>query len=162
MPRTIVGGVVLITIALSGCQSSPPGAFEAPTHVAVVSASADIREGQRLLNTLGYDAGAADGVIGARTRSAITDYQARNGLERTGQLTSRLLDQLRRKAQKLQAARPAQTPTASLPPQPPNAAISTAQIRLPSVAAADADPGPCGSNETGGVLGRVPRLSDPG
>src|SRR5512147_1524189 len=108
MPRTIVGGVILITIALSGCQGSSPTAFVAPTNTTVVSAPADIREGQRLLNTLGYDAGAADGLIGPRTRSAITDYQARNGLERTGQLTSRLLHQLRSKAQKLEAARPAQ------------------------------------------------------
>lgn len=160
MPRTIVWGVVLITIALSGCQGSSPGAFEAPTHAAVVSAPADIREGQRLLNTLGYDAGAADGVVGPRTRSAITDYQTRNGLKQTGQLTSHLLHQLRRKAQGLQAARSAQTTKTSQPPQP-KAVISTAQTVLPSVAAADADLGPCGRNETSGELGHIPRLSDP-
>ncbi|QNT70159.1 peptidoglycan-binding domain-containing protein [Defluviicoccus vanus] len=91
MRRTIIAGVVLIAIALSGCQSSgtpPTGAFEAPAHTTVVSTPPDIRDAQRLLNALGYGAGAADGVIGPRMRSAIADYQSRNGLEQTGQLTS--------------------------------------------------------------------------
>lgn len=156
----------MIAIALSGCQSSDPpptGALETPAQTAVASDPADIREAQRILNALGYGAGAADGVVGPRTRSAIANYQSRNGLEQTGQLTSGLLRNLRREAQVLQAARHAQTPKASRLPQPTKPAISTAQTQPPPVAAAAAETDlvKYDSNETRGLLGRVPRMSDP-
>lgn len=163
MPRTIVVGGLLIALALSGCEVAPPEshrAFEAPTREATVSSSADIREAQRLLSTLGYDAGAADGVLGPRTRSAITDYQSRNGLVQSGQLTAELLQQLRRSAPKLQAARSPVVPKARRSPQPAKAATPTAETRLPSLVAASANPAPCERDETAGKLGRVPQLTD--
>ena len=40
----------------------------------------DIREVQRLLNARGYDAGPADGIMGPRTRSAITAFQRDSGM----------------------------------------------------------------------------------
>ena len=42
---------------------------------------------QQSLTTLGFDAGPADGVFGRRTRSAIWEWQAANGLEATGHVT---------------------------------------------------------------------------
>jgi len=41
---------------------------------------------QRALNDAGFDAGAADGVLGGATMSAVTAYQRANGLA-SGQLT---------------------------------------------------------------------------
>ena len=52
-------------------------------------------ETQRLLNMLNYNAGPADGVMGARTRAAISRFEADHNLNVTGQVSSDLLDILR-------------------------------------------------------------------
>ena len=46
---------------------------------------------QRQLNSLGYDAGPDDGLMGSQTRSAIRDYQISAGLDPDGQPSRRLL-----------------------------------------------------------------------
>lgn len=56
---------------------------------------ADRQELQRLLTARGYDTGGADGVVGARTRAAISAYQASAGLPATGEPTLELLRRLR-------------------------------------------------------------------
>ncbi|MBV1867136.1 MAG: peptidoglycan-binding protein [Marinosulfonomonas sp.] len=43
---------------------------------------------QEALNSNGYDAGVADGILGARSRRAIKSYQTANGFNPTGKLTS--------------------------------------------------------------------------
>jgi hypothetical protein len=45
-----------------------------------------LRAAQVALNYLGIDSGGVDGLRGRRTRSAIAEYQARNGLAATGEL----------------------------------------------------------------------------
>lgn len=47
-------------------------------------AIADIRRMQESLNSLGFDAGEVDGMMGSQTRSAIRDYQRENGLVADG------------------------------------------------------------------------------
>ena len=49
---------------------------------------------QRTLNALGFDAGAADGVFGWRTRSAVAEWQNENGIEETGYVTRELAESL--------------------------------------------------------------------
>lgn len=56
---------------------------------------ADRAELQRLLTARGYDAGTADGVIGAKTNAAIAAYQSSIGLTVTGQPSLDLLARLR-------------------------------------------------------------------
>jgi hypothetical protein len=56
---------------------------------------ADRAEMQRLLTQRGFDAGKADGVIGAKTTTAIADYQSSLGLNVTGQPSLDLLERLR-------------------------------------------------------------------
>lgn len=46
-----------------------------------------VMEIQLYLNTLGFDAGRADGLLGAKTRNAISDYQTARGLTPTGKLS---------------------------------------------------------------------------
>ncbi|MBO6713351.1 peptidoglycan-binding protein [Parvibaculum sp.] len=55
---------------------------------------AEIARAQDLLNRLGYDAGAPDGLMGPRTRDAILEYQLSEGLETTGTVTRETLAQL--------------------------------------------------------------------
>ena len=54
-----------------------------------------IRELQQLLVARGYDPGEPDGLIGARTREAIRDWQKDRGLPENGQVTMRVLEGLR-------------------------------------------------------------------
>lgn len=56
---------------------------------------AERRELQERLLARGYDIGAADGVVGARTRKAIEAFQAAAGLEVDGRAGRRMLDALR-------------------------------------------------------------------
>ena len=55
----------------------------------------DRQEIQQRLTGLGFDTGGADGVIGARTRTAVEAFEAARGLPVTGQPTPELLRRLR-------------------------------------------------------------------
>jgi localization factor PodJL len=55
-----------------------------------------VSRAQNLLNKLGYDAGVADGLIGAQTRDAIKSFERKNGLEETGKVTIQLVAKLER------------------------------------------------------------------
>jgi len=62
---------------------------------------------QRDLNALGYDAGPADGLIGARTRAAISAYERDNGLLVTGNATAQVAAHVEATlAKRVAAARP--------------------------------------------------------
>lgn len=58
---------------------------------ASIDAQGAIRNVQAILGANGYDAGTPDGVIGARTRSAILAFQKDNGLTETGDVTEELV-----------------------------------------------------------------------
>ncbi|MBO9452507.1 lytic murein transglycosylase [Tropicibacter sp. R16_0] len=55
----------------------------------------DRKELQTRLTRAGYDTGGADGVIGSKSKAAISDYQRANGLTVTGEPSAALLQQLR-------------------------------------------------------------------
>ena len=57
--------------------------------------AAGIRELQRLLNRLGYNAGSADGRIGERTRAAIRAFERAQGMEVRGRATDVVLERAR-------------------------------------------------------------------
>jgi lytic murein transglycosylase len=59
---------------------------------------ADRVDAQRALGLLGFDAGAADGVLGVRTRKAVKTWQKGRGLPADGYLTRDLIDRLRTEA----------------------------------------------------------------
>ena len=56
---------------------------------------ADRQELQQRLTAAGYDTGGHDGVIGAKTKSAISAFQAARGLAVTGEPSLQLLAMLR-------------------------------------------------------------------
>lgn len=53
-----------------------------------------VREVQSLLASLGYPVGTPDGVMGARTRTAITEFERASGLSETGQVDRELINRL--------------------------------------------------------------------
>jgi localization factor PodJL len=55
-----------------------------------------VSRAQSLLNKLGYDVGAPDGLMGAKTRDAIKSFERKNGLQETGTVTVPLVAKLER------------------------------------------------------------------
>ncbi len=59
------------------------------------TASIDMKQAvqniQRILNENGYDAGGPDGVMGEKTKAAITAFQTANGLDATGEVDEKLV-----------------------------------------------------------------------
>ena len=53
-----------------------------------------IRAVQSKLNELGFDAGSADGIVGPKTRAAISAYQQQHNLPVDGQISNELLKAL--------------------------------------------------------------------
>ena len=49
---------------------------------------------QKLLTALGYDLGTADGILGSKTRQAISSFEKTSGLSETGQVSDALIDTL--------------------------------------------------------------------
>ncbi len=56
---------------------------------------AQVREVQRLLNLLNYDAGTPDGLMGSRTRAAIRSYESSRNMPVTGEVSPSLINALR-------------------------------------------------------------------
>jgi peptidoglycan hydrolase-like protein with peptidoglycan-binding domain len=56
--------------------------------------SLTIKQAQQKLSAAGYDAGPADGIMGAKTKQAVKDFQQAKGFEATGQLDQRTLTAL--------------------------------------------------------------------
>jgi hypothetical protein len=54
----------------------------------------DIRKAQEALKKHGHNPGSIDGVMGARTRDAIRDFQAAKGLQQTGNLDAETAEKL--------------------------------------------------------------------
>jgi peptidoglycan hydrolase-like protein with peptidoglycan-binding domain len=104
-PRAFLRVLILAsagTALVAGCTPPPQ---QQPTQVAAVDQSwpdrderlstRERREVQRLLRSLGYEPGGIDGVVGARTREAISDYQAATRRRADGVVSSELLASLR-------------------------------------------------------------------
>ena len=79
----------------SSAPANPATADPATGETIVNGVPAQVAQAQDLLNRLGYPAGPVDGAYGNSTRAAIVDFQARQGLPRTGNVTPSLLAQLR-------------------------------------------------------------------
>ena len=81
-----------LTIALCGCCLAIVGM--SPVYAAGVAHDVNMVAVQRALKDKGYRPGAADGVIGPRTRAALREFQKAAGLEVTGRLDRSTLAEL--------------------------------------------------------------------
>ncbi|MCO5160486.1 MAG: peptidoglycan-binding protein [Mesorhizobium sp.] len=69
----------------------PDAWTESPSKTASIDMKQAVRNIQLILNKNGYDAGGADGVMGAKTTEAITRFQKDNGMQPTGKVTEELV-----------------------------------------------------------------------
>ncbi len=76
-----------IAVLLLGCSL----AFGMSAGAQVYSDTATVQAVQEKLNEAGFECGTADGIAGLKTAQAISDYQAANGLEQTGEIDDELL-----------------------------------------------------------------------
>ena len=101
-PSAANGAAMQNTAPGAEMQNTAPGAEtqgnEAmPMHRTAAKASrnrAEIKQAQEQLKSQGLYHGRIDGIVGHRTREAIKDFQARNGLHRTARLDRNTLDRL--------------------------------------------------------------------
>lgn len=85
--EAIVGGIiggVIVNEATKNRQRQTKRVYRAPVNTA---ARAEAREVQTALNYFGFPAGTADGVLGRKSRAAISQYQAHLNYPVTGYLT---------------------------------------------------------------------------
>jgi peptidoglycan hydrolase-like protein with peptidoglycan-binding domain len=119
--------VAVVALLLAG-SIAPAVAHEVATERAM---KAEVERSQRTLEDLGYPVGGVDGRLGARTRTAVRNFQRDKNLNATGQLdpgTMMALDEA------MQARRTAGTPPADA------ATIRRAQTRLGALGYPVGDP----------------------
>ncbi|AJY44517.1 peptidoglycan-binding protein [Martelella endophytica] len=80
--------------ASANIVETPPEWTAADVAAASVDKEAVVRDIQSILNKNGYDAGPADGVLGARTDAAIRAFQKANGFAANGEITPELVKAL--------------------------------------------------------------------
>ena len=78
-------------VAEANDVSVPDSWTESNAQTASVDMKQAIRNIQLILNKNGYDAGTADGVMGAKTKSAIAAFQEANGMAPTGEVSEELV-----------------------------------------------------------------------
>ena len=89
-------------------HDDPPadeGLFDSTATVRRGDRGQAVEELQQILNDLGYGAGAADGIFGARTETAVRVFQADNGLTADGLVGRRTKEVLEEKAKPLPTLR---------------------------------------------------------
>jgi localization factor PodJL len=69
----------------------PDSWTESPSKTASVDMKQAVRNIQLILNKNGYDAGGADGVMGAKTTAAIAEFQKDNGMTPNGEVSEELV-----------------------------------------------------------------------
>jgi len=88
----IIGGIIINEMKKSGHHPKPRYRSKPPRHYVNRQRT---REIQIALNSLGFEAGPVDGVMGEQTRSAIRSYQHYIGVPVTGRLNNRQLAELK-------------------------------------------------------------------
>lgn len=88
-----------------------PGAGASPSapKAGLVTVRADVREAQKILNNLGYNVGAADGILGPKTSAGLKKFQSDLSMTPNGEFSSELLEILQAQEEAMQS-----TPSYSL------------------------------------------------
>lgn len=99
--KNSVDAAKLVDAELAARTFTPRTADAAANQVswqAEMTPAAMVREAQRILGSLGYDAGPADGRPGNKTLDAVREFERDKGLAVTGRIDGRLMDALQKAA----------------------------------------------------------------
>jgi len=93
---TIIAASAIALPALAQQNGSPsqmkqPAQAQAQQTAAADTSRGQIRQVQQALDQKGFKAGRADGVMGARTKQALQDFQTKQKLQASGQLDQQTL-----------------------------------------------------------------------
>lgn len=92
MKRTLVVLLTSAALSLPALAAQPGTAHMQQSNRSTMNWSrSQVRTLQRDLDRKGFKAGRADGILGPETRAALKSFQQKNGLNATGQPTSRTL-----------------------------------------------------------------------
>jgi hypothetical protein len=101
-----IGFLALVGGSLGHCSTpapkapeqsqSPPQQMQMPSSQPSALGTDELKELQMLLNTLGFNAGPADGISGSQTRAAILQYKTARALPQTGTADRQVLEHLRK------------------------------------------------------------------
>ena len=78
----------------SGGSPSSGTSSQTISELSAVNVRADVREAQNILNSLGYNVGAADGIMGPKTSAGLRKFQADQSLSPDGLFSADVLDAL--------------------------------------------------------------------
>ena len=84
----LLAAMLLIPVYASGTEQTAPSATPAPAYTAVLrsgSRGEEVEQLQLRLAELGYEPGSADGIFGRGTKTAVQEFQKRNGLNPDGE-----------------------------------------------------------------------------
>ncbi len=87
-------------------KTSKPSAGSSPQGVGanLVIVRADVREAQKILNTLGYNVGDPDGILGPKTSAGLRKFQSDLSMTPNGEFSSELLEILKAQEEAMQPA----------------------------------------------------------
>lgn len=118
-------GVVLTPVA-APALAPPSVPATTPLYVLPAADRDVVRQAQRLLNQLGYDAGAVDGLAGPKADAAVRAFQSDSGIGETGRIDAALLRALQSATR---SPAPAPAPRIVAAPPPPTPVLSAAISR---------------------------------
>ena len=75
-------------------ESDAQASIEMPLQIGYLDPTEEVTGAQARLNHLGFDCGAVDGILGPKTKSALTRFQKQHELSETGKLDSPTRDKL--------------------------------------------------------------------
>ena len=96
--RIVIAEVLILSVALPGWTAEEskvaPTKEEEPEKKAPVKGSEDTKKLQEALKAKGHDPGPIDGIMGPKTRAALTAFQEASGIKGTGRLDDQTAEKL--------------------------------------------------------------------
>ena len=96
--KGVMAGALILTLALPGWaaeeKKAAPAKEEKAEKKAPAKGSEETRKLQEALKAKGHDPSPIDGIMGAKTRAAIREFQEASGLKGTGRLDNQTAEKL--------------------------------------------------------------------
>jgi len=103
----------VVASAVMPVPSATPTPAPTPAPTPEIPYRSEVEQAQKYMKELGLSTGKIDGKLGPNTQAAIKDFQGKQGLDKSGDVTPQLLDKLKQSVAALATPTPAPTPEAA-------------------------------------------------